>query len=187
MARVAGERGGEPHFDEFLHLRLVHVVGGDDQHVRTIVGAAGGGVLLAERDDGADAVEAVGRDDHARAAAAEQDAELDFALGDGFRHRGSEHRVVVPGVVHRGPEVFHGESLAFEERDEFRFQFESAVVGGDAHGQPGRAVPVRDLVHLCFLIDWLFAVEKTKLPTRFPARTPARKNESHIIYSIFRK
>ena len=168
VAGVAGERGGEPHFDELLHLRLVHVVGGEDQHVRTVVGAAGGGVLLAERHDGADAVEAVGGDDHARAAAAEQDAELDLALGDGFRHRGTEHGVVVPGVVHRGPEVLHGESLAFEERDEFRFQFESAVVGGDAHGQPLGAVPVRDLVHLCFLIDWLFAVEKSMCKRPFP-------------------
>ena len=124
------------------------------------MGAAGGGVLLAERHDGADAMEAVRGDDHARAAAAEQHAELDLALGDGFRHRGPEDGVVVAGVVHRGAEVLHGESLAFEERDEFRFQFESAVVGGDAHGQPGGAVPVRDLVHLCVLIDWLFAVEK---------------------------
>ena len=33
VAGVAGERGGEPDLDELLHLRLVHVVGGEDQHV----------------------------------------------------------------------------------------------------------------------------------------------------------
>ena len=92
--------------------------------------AGDGGVFGGVYQGGADLREAVGRNAHADAAGANEDAKIRLARDDFIADLGREVRVI-HGFRGEDAEIRHGKPFAGEVGVDGLFQLESAVVGGD--------------------------------------------------------
>lgn len=102
----------------------------DEVHVVVLDALLGGKMIVDEA--GADAMDFVGANAGADAAAADGDAALNLAGGDGAGEGGDEIGIVVILDEREGAEIGDLVAGLAELGLDFFFQFESAVVGGNA-------------------------------------------------------
>lgn len=107
---AAFEFGGEPDLHDAQGLGFGHGALAEGEDVAVVVGAVPDRNLLRPAQAAADALDLVGGDGLAVAGAAQDDAALVVAAGDGFRGRADEVGVVA-GLGGPGPEVMDGVAL----------------------------------------------------------------------------
>ena len=132
---AAGERSGQPdlHDVECEVFRNHALAEGEDVAVVVFAGQASGFEIPAE--GAADAFDFIGDDGFAVSRAAEDDAAVEFAAGDGFGSRANEN-----GIIHRrvaeGTEIADIVTQIVQEDFDFLFVIKASMVGsdGDLHG-----------------------------------------------------
>ena len=133
---AAGERSGQPdlHDVECEVFRNHALAEGEDVAVVVFAGQASGFEIPAE--GAADAFDFIGDDGFAVSRAAEDDAAVEFASGDGFGSGANEN-----GIIHRrvaeGAEIADIVTHIVQEDFDFLFVVKAGMVGsdGDLHGR----------------------------------------------------
>lgn len=128
------EFGREPDFHNVQGLGFGHGTLAKGEAVAVIVSAVPDCDLFVPTQAAADALHAVGDDGFAVARAAEDDAALVFAAGDGFGGGPDKIRVVAAGVGLR-TKVTHCVALSEEQGFNGFFVSEAGVVGADGDGE----------------------------------------------------
>src|SRR5262245_26570217 len=131
---AALELGGQPDLDHALDQLLAQQIAGQTEHVGVVVAAThlgGDAVVTGGR---ANAEYLVGRDAHADAGAADQDAALHAPLADGLGDLEGEVGVINT-VLAGGPHVQHFVPHLLQERNDAPLGLVAAVVAanGDLH------------------------------------------------------
>jgi quinol monooxygenase YgiN len=132
---AAGERSGQPNLHDVQceAFRNHALAEGEDVAVVVFAGQASGFEIPAE--GAADAFDFIGDDGFAVSRAAEDDAAVEFAAGDGFGSGANEN-----GIIHRrvaeGAEIADIVTHIVQEDFDFLFVVKASVVGsdGDLHG-----------------------------------------------------
>src|SRR5690606_32867707 len=104
---AAFERGGEPDADDVQRLLNRHGALAEGEAVGVVVGTVPDGDLLVPAEPAAHALDAVGGDGFTVAGAAEHDAALVFAGGDGAGDRENVIRIIA-GLGRMRAHVLHG-------------------------------------------------------------------------------
>ncbi len=129
---VVGEGGVQEGVDDHQSQALAHDPRPHGEDVGVVMLPRGFGGEAVPAEGAADAADLVGRDGDADAGAADEDAALAFARGNGLRDRLAVDGIVAGGV-RVGPEILIGKAPLLEVGDDRLLESVAAVIAADGN------------------------------------------------------